>query len=194
MELIPVNPAREDGSKKLVYCTRNAKIVSGNSLLQKFHVDHIDTMVLVSENYVHDDWHSGRSGQILSVLFNDTHNAVDIETHNSIYRVIDNSIQVDNFATTRIESLFEATFVPGTSTFMPTYAQLLAMLETHEDYQLVKHDDVLINMLIDASEPDRSGHSDFLIRLMYRAPLRRFLVLYRERGGVTHCNLDFGRM
>lgn len=195
MDYIPENPVFEDGNKKLVYCTRNAKIVPGNSLLKTPRVDTINIMVLVNENYVHDEWHKGgRTSKIESVTFNERLGTVDIETRNSIYRVIDNSVKVTDMVTARIESLFEATYIADTSASLPSYDDLVKLFEAHDMYPYIKDDDRLVNMMKDVAESDRSGYNDFLLRLMYRAPLRQFLTLFRENGGETDCNLSFGRM
>lgn len=195
MDKTPENPVFEDGNKKLIYCTRNAKIVPGNTLLGTPRLDCVNVMVLLNENYVHDEWHGGgRTSKIDSVTFNERLGTVDVETRNSIYRVIDNSVDVGSMVIAQLESLYEATFMPGGGECMPSYTQLLALFESYEMYPYFKDDDRLVNMLKDVAEPDRTGYNDFLLRLMYRAPLRKFLTLFCVNGGETKCDLGYGRV
>lgn len=79
------NPFKPEGSKKLVYCTRNAKVVQAKEIWPELAgLDGVE--VLVHEMYCHDGWHESRTSQIVSI------NGNDVETRNSIYRVIDGSI------------------------------------------------------------------------------------------------------
>ncbi|ABY63216.1 hypothetical protein ST201phi2-1p392 [Pseudomonas phage 201phi2-1] len=74
------NPKKE--GNKLVYCTRNAKVVAAKDLWPE--LDNTDGInVLQAEHYVHDEWHPIRTSMIVDIRGN------DYETRNSIYRVID---------------------------------------------------------------------------------------------------------
>lgn len=197
MDLIPQNPCREDGNRKLIYCTQNAKIVPGNSTLKSFNSDVIDVMVLMNENFVHGEWSDQtRSSQILGVTYNELLGTVDVETNNSIYRVLDGSVAVTDMTTAQIESLYEATFEDGCGYHMPSPTDLVKLFDSHAMYAYFKNDNIMVNMLDEVSDPtnDNSPDKDWFIRLRYRAPLRRFLTLFRENGGNTQCDLSFGRM
>lgn len=195
MDRTPENPVFEEGNKKLIYCTRNAKIVPGNTLLHTPRVDCVHVMVLLNENYIHDEWHDGgRTSKIESVTLNERLGTIDVETRNSIYRVIDNSVALGDMIIAQIESLYEATFMQDTAERMPSYTELAALFESHSDYAYFKNNDVLTNMLADVACVDRSGYTDFLLRLMYRSPLRKFLALFCENGGETKCDLNYGRV
>ncbi|ARV76794.1 hypothetical protein PHABIO_163 [Pseudomonas phage Phabio] len=79
----PTNPFMGKNNK-LVYHTRKCVITACKDLMP-------DTeglegkFVMVHEIFVHDEWHSSRSSLIVGVEGN------DIETRNSVYRVIDDS-------------------------------------------------------------------------------------------------------
>lgn len=80
-----VNPVRPEGSRKLVYCTRNAVPTKVQDLWPNIDQEHHDKLVLVGEHYIHDEWFPLRTSLIIE------HNAETntYETLNSIYRVID---------------------------------------------------------------------------------------------------------
>lgn len=80
----PFNPKREEGNKKLIYAARNVWVVKANSIRQ--HESHTDDhTILIGEAYIHDEWTTVRTSYIASI------NGKDVETRNSVYRVIDDS-------------------------------------------------------------------------------------------------------
>lgn len=194
MERTPFNPVRHGDGHKLMYCTRNAKLVP---VAMEFpgHLNDVSfakELVLQAEHYVHDEWHPIRTSLVLSETFNgDT--TLDIETRNSIYQVIDGSLKEVNVLTARIEALFETTYIKGGHVLMPDFEPLMELFNAHETYSYIKNDDRMVNMLKDI-EHDRGDYTtDYSIRLLYRSPLRRFLQLFVENGGETQCNLSFER-
>lgn len=82
--MTPFNPQRENG-KKLVYCTRKAKITPAKEIWPH-RKDAEGVFILVASHYVHDEWHAIRTSKIIKIDGNDIH------TLNSIYRVVDGSI------------------------------------------------------------------------------------------------------
>lgn len=81
----PFNPFKPEGTKKLIYCTRKASIVLAKVLWPQLEGIGDET-VLVHEMYCHDGWHTSRTSTIVAI------NGNDVETLNSIYRVIDGSL------------------------------------------------------------------------------------------------------
>lgn len=194
MEHTPFNPVRHCGARKLVYCTRNAKLVP---VAKEFpdnleDVSFADKVILQAEHYIHDEWHPIRTSLVLSEAFNED-NTLDIETRNSIYKVIDESIKESDVFAARIEALFETTFIKGGHVHMPDFEPLMELFNSHEMYRFIKHDDRLVNMLSDIEHERGDYTTDYSIRLLYRQPLRRFLELFRENGGETQCNISFER-
>ena len=193
MERTPFNPKRYGESRKLIYCTRNAKLVPvalafpGNLEDVSFAKD----LFLQAEHYIHDEWHPIRTSLILSESFKD--DVMDVETRNSIYQVVDGSIKEIDLITARIEALFEATYIKGGHVHMPDFEPLMELFNSHEVYESIKHDDRLVNMLNDIENERGDYTTDYSIRLLYRSPLRRFLQLFVENGGTTQCNLSFER-
>lgn len=189
----PFNPKRYGDSRKLIYCTRNAKLVP---VAKEFpgnleDVSFADKVVLQAEHYIHDEWHPIRTSLVLSETFNE--GTVDIETRNSIYQVVDGSITAIDVITARIEALFETTFIKGGHVHMPDFEPLSELFTSHEVYGRMEHDDRLVNMLKDIEHERGDYTTDYSIRLLYRQPLRRFLQLLVENGGETQCNLSFER-
>lgn len=84
------NPKCIDGLEKLVYCCRNTVVTHCPDLMPG-RPELEGKYVLVHEIYVHDDWHWSKSSLIIGI------NGKDIETRNSIYRVVDDSTITNPF-------------------------------------------------------------------------------------------------
>jgi hypothetical protein len=193
MDRTPFNPVMGANGRKLIYCTRNAKLVPV-ALLYPNKLDDTSFMldlVMKAENYVHDGWFEGTTSLVFNTEVN-VDGSFDVETRNSIYKVVDDSLKAADVIHARIEALFEATYIKGSHVHMPAHSALVELFEAHATYDYFKTDEPLVTMLRDIKE-ESDLTSDWQIRLLYRQPLRRFLTLCVENGVETQCNLSFER-
>lgn len=178
----PVNPFRPEGSKKLVYCARNLKVVPAKEIWPNAEGTE-NVFVLTGEHYVHDEWFPLRSSRIEVITGN------DVETRNSIYRDTNDSLS----PISKIEMLYEQTYEKDGGHNIPSYEGLIELFEAVECFQQVRGDDRLVNMLTDVENKDDQYDTDYSLRLLYRSPLRRVLELFRECGVEVKSDLAFGR-
>lgn len=189
----PFNPKREEGSKKLVYCSRNAMITPASEVYPG-RDDTAGINVLVHEVFVHDEWVTSKTSMIVEIR------GSDVETNNSIYRVIDGSltkstkvVSLVDAVTEQLADLYELTFKNKAHLDLPSNERFLELVHAHPEVMAIVGDDKFNNMMSDLVKLDNNHTTDYELRIAYRQPVRRALNIIKAAGGKVNVDLSTGR-